>query len=223
MVWRIVSCCSVLFCTTWGGCKGWWNLNVTQNSCHFAFPLLQHHRVSKRSLKLFEGFPANFCFPRSGDSCQYCASLEQGQAKKVCNYSCAPASAAKGQIWLQYWCRNDTDIAFFHVRKSFPWRLMEQMQLEMLPIPGLVWHNIWPIFVNSFINYGPRFSEVVGIFTQIGWECFPWTLLIVCGVKMIWLWSGSDLETWSNEAFRQLAKAPFLLAHLSSSTWGAWG
>lgn len=143
--------------------------------------------------------------------------------KKVCNYSCAPASAAKGQIWHQYWCRNDSDFAFFHVRKSFPWCLVEQMQLQMLPIPVLVWHSIWPIFVNSFINYRPRFLEVVGIFTQIGWDCFPWTLLIISGVKIIWLWSGSDLETWSNAAYRQLAKAPFLLAHLSYSTWGAWG
>lgn len=127
MVWRTVSCCSVLLCTTWRGCREWRNLNVIQNSCHLAFPLLQHHWVSKRSLKIFEGLPANCCFPRNGDSTMLV--WNKNKLKKVCNYSCAPVSAAKGQIWLQYWCRNDTDNAFFHVRKFFPWCLMEQMQL----------------------------------------------------------------------------------------------
>lgn len=100
--------------------------------------------------------------------------------KKARNYSCAPASAAKGQIWLQYWCRNDTEFAFFHVRKSFPWCLVQQMQLQMLPIPVLVWHSIWPIFVNSFVNHKPRFfrgcwgfyTNRVGMFPLNTLNCF---------------------------------------------------
>jgi len=56
--------------------------------------------VSKGSLKTFEGLLANCCLLRNGDSCQYCAILEQGQDKGGFNYSSTLASAVEG--WIYY-------------------------------------------------------------------------------------------------------------------------
>lgn len=89
-------CCAILPCTVWKGCSGWWKLNVTHNFCHLQFLSSSPIGASKRSWKFFEGLPASCCLLRNGDIQQYCAALEEGQAKRGCNYSSAPASAVEG-------------------------------------------------------------------------------------------------------------------------------